>query len=196
MSAQLILGFLIVGSAIIWLAQLFWLYRQAETIGRDPFAQVSGAAVFFVLAVPVALYAPHVVDRVATFWEWVFSQDIGERFRGNSEGPAPRLIVGGKTIPLTGDRLQIGRFENNDLVLDHPTVSAYHAEIVLRPDGRHELQDRDSRNGSRINGTVVRSAVLRHGDQITLGALTIHYLVNSATEQALQSSGLSLRRRR
>ncbi|MFW6075903.1 MAG: FHA domain-containing protein, partial [Chloroflexota bacterium] len=98
----------------------------------------------------------------------------------------PRLIVAGKTIPLTQERVQIGRFENNDLVLDHPTVSAYHAEIVLRPDGRYELMDRDSRNGTRINGTVIRSAVLKHGDQITLGALTIHYLVSAGGDRALQ----------
>jgi hypothetical protein len=196
MTAQWVLGFLIVGSAIIWIAQLFWLYRQAETTGKDPLAQVSGAAIFFVLAAPVTLYAPHIIDRVAGFWEWTFSHDIGERFRSNSEGPAPRLIVGGKTIPITQDRVQIGRFANNDLVLDHPTVSAYHAEIVLRPDGRHELSDRDSRNGTRINGSVIRSAVLRHGDQITLGALTVHYLVSSTAEHSIQAGGLPIRRRR
>jgi pSer/pThr/pTyr-binding forkhead associated (FHA) protein len=109
-----------------------------------------------------------------------------DRFKSTESGEysVPRLIVAGKTIPLTQDRVQIGRYENNDLMLDHPTVSAYHAEITLRPDGKYELMDRDSRNGTRINGTMVRAAVLKHGDQITLGALTIHYLVGSDSEPA------------
>lgn len=187
MGAEWILTIIILLSVVIWVGQLVWIYRNAEQQGQDPFSQVSGAAIFFVGAAPMAIYLPHVVDRVADFWESVFQPEIMDRFRSPGAEPVPRLIVAGKTIPLTQDRVQIGRFENNDLVLDHPTVSAYHAEIVLRPDGRYELMDRDSRNGTRINGTIVRSAVLKHGDQITLGALTIHYLVSSSREQSLQA---------
>ena len=83
--------------------------------------------------------------------------------------------------------LRIGRFGNNDLVIDHPTVSAYHAEISLRPDGRHELTDRESRNGTRINGTPIRSAVLRDGDLITIGAVSLHYLIRPPAEGSLGS---------
>ncbi len=190
MSSQWILAVIVLLSVIVWAGQLVWIYVQAERAGRDPLAQVSGAAILFVGAAPAFIYAPHLVDRLADFWESVFQPELLDRFRGSSEPTVPRLIVAGKTIPLTQDRVQIGRFENNDLVLDHPTVSAYHAEIVLRPDGRYELTDRDSRNGTRINGTVVRSAVLKHGDQVTLGALTIHYLVGSGSERALQGEDL------
>ncbi len=79
--------------------------------------------------------------------------------------------------------MRIGRFPNNDLVLDHPTVSSYHAEIVTRPDGRHELIDRESRNGSRINGAPVRMAILREGDEITLGAVTLRYVLRPGSER-------------
>jgi hypothetical protein len=187
MSSQWILATIILLGVIIWVGQLVWIYRNAEQRGQDPLHQVSGSAIFFVGAAPMVLFLPHVVDRLADFWESLFQPEMMDRFRSSGAEPVPRLIVAGKTIPLTQDRVQIGRFENNDLVLDHPTVSAYHAEIMLRPDGRYELMDRDSRNGTRINGTIVRSAVLKHGDQITLGALTIHYLVSSSTEQALRS---------
>jgi hypothetical protein len=184
MGAQAVLALIMVLSIVIWAGQLFLIYRQAEQEGQDPFGQVSGAAIFFVAALPVRMYAPDIVDRLAGFWERLFGSDSFGQFGGGSE-PSPRLIVAGKSIPLTQDRMQIGRYENNDLVLDHPTISAYHAEIMLRPDGKHELMDRDSRNGTRINGELVRSAILKHGDQITLGALTIHYLVSSDAERSL-----------
>ncbi len=101
----------------------------------------------------------------------------------------------GRTVLLIQDRVRIGRYPNNDIVIDHPTVSAYHAELIRRPDGRYELVDRESRNGTRINGTPVRSAILRHSDQITLGAITVHFLATSTTEQALNQGGVPLRRR-
>jgi hypothetical protein len=187
MSGQWILAIIILLSFVIWIAQLAWIYIEAQRDGRDPIGPVSGAAIFFVAALPVSMFFPNIVDRLADFWENIFQPETMGRFNssGNSgEYSVPRLIVAGKTIPLSQDRVQIGRYENNDLMLDHPTVSAYHAEITLRPDGKYELTDRDSRNGTRINGTMVRSAVLKHGDQITLGALTIHYLIGSDTEPA------------
>jgi hypothetical protein len=184
MSTQWILAIIVLLSLAIWIAQLIWIYINAQRERRDPFGPVSGAAIFFVAAAPMTIFMPNVVERVADFWENIFQPEMMDRFKSTESGEysVPRLIVAGKTIPLTQDRVQIGRYENNDLMLDHPTVSAYHAEIILRPDGKYELMDRDSRNGTRINGTMVRAAVLKHGDQITLGALTIHYLVGADSE--------------
>jgi hypothetical protein len=186
MSSQWILAIIVLLSIIVWFGQLIWIYNQTARQGRDPFGPVSGAAIFFVAAAPVHILWPNVVDRVADFWENIFAPEMMDRFKNGESGEyaVPRLIVAGKTIPLTQDRVQIGRYENNDLMLDHPTVSAYHAEVILRPDGKYELMDRDSRNGTRINGTMVRAAVLKHGDQITLGALTIHYLVGSDSDSS------------
>lgn len=192
MSGQAVLGFIVFALFVIWIAELVWLYRQAKETGDDPIAIVSGAAVFFVLALPIANMAPDLIDQMADFWERLFSGGLFQR----SEEMTPRLIVGGKSVPLTGERLRIGRYTNNDLILDHPTVSAYHAEITLRPDGRHELADRESRNGTRINGNPIRSAVLRDGDQITLGAITLHYLIRASTERTIQGGLPSSQRRR
>lgn len=193
MGAQTLLQGVVIVGGIIWLIELAWLYRQARLENDDPIARVSGAAIFFVLAVPVAVMAPDLIDRVAAFWERVVGLLPAG---GDAEKSTPRLIVGGKTVLLTQERIRIGRYPNNDLVLDHPTVSAYHAEIILRPDGRHELMDRDSRNGTRINGTTIRSAVLRDGDQVTLGAMSLHYLSRSATERGLEPRGIPAGKRR
>jgi hypothetical protein len=48
-------------------------------------------------------------------------------------------------------------------------VGKRHAEVELI-DGRHLLCDRGSRNGTYVNGRLVKEVYLRHGDVIRLGA--------------------------
>lgn len=193
MGGHTLLNVVVVLGILVWLGELVWLAREATRAEEDWLPTVSGAAIFFVLAAPAALYAPDLVERLGMFWERL-ADTVGG---GSREVTTPRLMVGGKPFPLTEERVRIGRYPNNDLVLDHPTVSAYHAEITLRSDGRHELVDRESRNGTRINGTPIRSAVLRDGDQITLGALSLHYLNRSTSgERGFEAESLAATRRR
>ncbi len=193
MSGQtwLAVGFVIL--VVIWLAELVAVHRWAPRVGRDPLLMVSGAALFFVLALPIAKATPELVEQVGRFWETLTR--FLSRSRSRSLQAMPRLVMPGRTVLLVQERIKIGRYPNNDIVIDHPTVSAYHAELIRRPDGRYELVDRESRNGTRINGTPVRSAVLKHGDQITLGAITVHFLATSMTEEALNRGGVPLGRR-
>jgi pSer/pThr/pTyr-binding forkhead associated (FHA) protein len=99
-----------------------------------------------------------------------------------------RLLIEGSEFPLTLPRTRMGRYPNNEVVIDHPTVSAYHAEIIRRPDNRHEIVDRESRNGTRVNGALIRSQILKDGDLITLGGSTLHYLNSPAPAQPAYQS--------
>lgn len=179
MSGLTLLTVILVVAVLIWLAQLVWLFRFAEQHRADPFRIVSGAAIFFVAAAPVAMNSPHIVERVADFWDRLF----GSRPQSVESPRVPaRLLINGEQIPLDQQRMRIGRYPNNEIVLDHPTVSAYHADIVERPDGRHEIHDNGSRNGTRVNGDIVTNRPLRDGDLITLGAASMHYLGSSSRE--------------
>jgi ABC-type multidrug transport system ATPase subunit/ABC-type multidrug transport system permease subunit len=82
-------------------------------------------------------------------------------------GSAP-LATATHAIRFDGDRLTIGRDEGNDVVLDDPNVSRFHAEI-LRRDGQIEVRDLASRNGTRLDGQPARSAALRTGSEIGIG---------------------------
>ena len=119
----------------------------------------------------------------------------GERFRGESRwlangdtvvvgGEGLRFLTGEETrfagtpqasvvathvIQFPGDRLTIGRDESNDVVLDDPNVSRFHAE-VLRTDGRIEVRDLSSRNGTRLDGQLMRRAAVDTGSEIGVGA--------------------------
>lgn len=159
---------------IIWVIELYILYREAEAEQIDPLSRVAGAAIFFVLALPVAHSYPDLVDRIGGFWAGFASSFGGGH--GRRRANTPRLMVDGQPVLLTAERTTIGRYPNNDIVLDHPTVSAYHAEVLLRPDGQHELIDHESKNGTRVNGDQVREAILHDGDAVQIGARTLHYL--------------------
>ena len=174
-----VIAFILLG--LLWIAELVWLYWDSQHRRTDPIRTVSGAATFFVFAAPVAVFAPSLVESAGRFWERV-SAPIeralgggGRRAVGGANAPA-RLLIDGDSKPLTMQKVRLGRYPNNEVVLDHSTVSAYHAEIIQRPDGRHEILDRESRNGTRVNGALIRNQVLRDGDLIALGAATLHYL--------------------
>jgi hypothetical protein len=176
-----VLKWALVALTIIWMIELVWLYWTAQNQRTDPVRTVSGAAIFWFLAAPVAIAAPNVVDRMAAFWERLIPS--GPRQSSAARVPA-RLLINGESFAIDQPKVRIGRYPNNEIVLDHSTVSAYHAEINERPDGRHEIVDRESRNGTRVNGALVRSQVLRNGDLITLGAVSMNYLSESSSEMA------------
>lgn len=64
----------------------------------------------------------------------------------------------------------IGRDAADILVADE-RVSRQHAQISVGGDGRLELSDLGSSNGTEVNGQQVMSPVtLRHGDTIRVGS--------------------------
>ena len=88
-----------------------------------------------------------------------------------------------KTIPfkLIGDLTTIGRDPNNSIVIDHPSVSPFHAEILLvHSEDRYEVFDLGSPNGTKVNGEQVIRKELENGDQINFGKLKAEILLNSS----------------
>lgn len=78
-------------------------------------------------------------------------------------------------LPLRHLPWRIGREADNDLVLLTGGVSRHHAELRLDSKGLLRLVDRDSRNGSFVNGlrVVGSSAPLAAGDRLHLGAAAL-----------------------
>jgi hypothetical protein len=67
--------------------------------------------------------------------------------------------------PLT----RLGRSPTNNIVIDDSFASGEHARIVLR-EGQWWLEDRNSRNGTMLNGTLVNQpVVVTDGDLIGIG---------------------------
>jgi tetratricopeptide (TPR) repeat protein len=76
----------------------------------------------------------------------------------------------GVVVALDTARVVLGRGENADLRLLGDTISRNHAQFALDPEGFVKIVDIHSRNGTYVNGVMVRSEVLRDGDRVSLGA--------------------------
>jgi len=96
-----------------------------------------------------------------------------------------------KSLNLTvQDRISIGRSPDNNLILNHPLVSRYHA-IIERLGTRFRLHDLRSTNGVYINGKKVAGEIwLKENDEIRIGAYIISLSGNNL--QAQVESGLHL----
>lgn len=71
---------------------------------------------------------------------------------------------------------QFGRDPENHFPVNHPTVSARHAELILTADGVL-LRDLDSTNGTFINDALVKQAVLQAGQKLRLG--DVEFLIDT-----------------
>jgi DNA-binding NtrC family response regulator len=78
----------------------------------------------------------------------------------------------GRRYPVVKERFVVGKDDGCDLVLDAPTVSRAHLEIIRRGE-TFLVRDLDSTNGTCIDGTRVREAFLSPGAQITAGAVDL-----------------------
>jgi ABC transport system ATP-binding/permease protein len=63
----------------------------------------------------------------------------------------------------------IGRDPSAGLVLPHPLVSRLHATARRQSDGTYLIKDRDSTNGTFVNGRAVKQALAGEGDIIQIG---------------------------
>jgi pSer/pThr/pTyr-binding forkhead associated (FHA) protein len=77
----------------------------------------------------------------------------------------------GMRIPLRDDLTRIGRAPDNDAVIDGPdagTISLYHCEIA-REDGGFRVRDRNSTNGTWLDGERVEDAAIGPSAILRLG---------------------------
>lgn len=93
-------------------------------------------------------------------------------------GPGPagvgELVV--RSGPQAGDRFtlaaavtRLGRHPDSEISLDDITVSRRHAEIHRLADGRYEVSDAGSLNGTYVNQLRIDRAPLEHGDEVQVG---------------------------
>jgi DNA-binding NtrC family response regulator len=80
----------------------------------------------------------------------------------------------GQSLELTSELVKVGKAPDNDLIIDHPTVSRYHCQI--RKDGeRYVVTDLGSTNGTFVDGAQVREAFLNPGSLIEVGDAEVRY---------------------
>jgi pSer/pThr/pTyr-binding forkhead associated (FHA) protein len=76
-----------------------------------------------------------------------------------------------KTYPIEKSVFNIGRRENNDLVVPDPRVSREHAQIRV-VHGECILFDLNSTGGTSVNGQRISTRTLRPGDMISFAVIS------------------------
>jgi pSer/pThr/pTyr-binding forkhead associated (FHA) protein len=94
---------------------------------------------------------------------------------------ADRLVViagpgQGQEFLLSGQRVVIGRGEECEVAINHPSVSRVHAEVRPIGDGRYEVVDLGSANGVRVNGVELPNSLLDARDVVELGDVIMRFL--------------------
>lgn len=135
-------------------------------------------------------------DHFQGTWREVQAGDtiaIGDEilyFVTTRDTPLPPIeLPTASSLRMDRARLTLGREATNDIVLDHPTVSLVHAEIVATDRGAR-LRDVSSTSGTRLNGQLISKAFLSTGDEIGIGPFRFVFdgslLVQRDTTQGLR----------
>lgn len=109
--------------------------------------------------------------------------DVGKRSSAPPSGlgsPPARLVMisapaPGAEFSIARNQVRIGRLEELDLCISHRSISREHARITQK-DGTFEIEDLNSANGVRINGSGVRKSTLKSGDILELGQVRFRFV--------------------
>jgi pSer/pThr/pTyr-binding forkhead associated (FHA) protein len=99
----------------------------------------------------------------------------------NEVAPAPaRLVVqstelAGMEFMLDRASVVIGRTDENDIQLNHRSISRHHAKVV-RDHDRYTIVDLQSANGVRVNGEDYERIELNPGDVVELGHVKMRFV--------------------
>jgi anti-anti-sigma factor len=99
---------------------------------------------------------------------------------------AALVLPDGTQYPIPSEGAIIGRRSDSDILIDDPSVSRRHAQILYR-DGRYYLVDLGSSNGTTLNGRpVTRPAPLAEGDVLQLGGTRLTFTLRPQPARARQ----------
>ena len=106
----------------------------------------------------------------------------------------PKLILKFKDTKIKdflldqGRNITIGRRESNDIVIENLAVSGMHAKIDAIDKG-YLLTDLKSKNGTFVNGQLVATHWLGHGDTVSIGKHTLLFAYAEGEERPDISAG-------
>lgn len=103
--------------------------------------------------------------------------DVAER-QADEETQARLTVLSsnfaGVEYELNESTMVLGRTDDNDIVINHRSISRNHAKIVLE-DGGYTIFDLQSSNGVRVNNEEHEKVELRRGDLIDLGHVRLRF---------------------
>lgn len=127
------------------------------------------------------------------------AEQLAQKVPGRSGGAAGAPPVYGDRSPTTfhqlalGHVMRIGRALENELVVSDLQVSRHHAEFHATPDGRFEIRDLGSHNGTYVNGQPIAkggSVLIGPNDIVGVGHSTFR-MVGGQLEEFVDTGEVS-----
>ncbi len=132
--------------------------------------------------------SPRIIRTVPRYGYSFCAEAAGEP-RGRTHPCPYRLIWGSREIALTLGENLLGRDENAVVWIDEAQVSRRHTRILVG-ESNAVLEDLGSRNGTRLRGEKVASAVgLADGDLISIGSASLVFRVLRETASTASAIG-------
>lgn len=121
--------------------------------------------------------------------------DIAQKPSGPAQqisGPVPKLVcvkgpMAGREWPVSKTEVVIGRGQENDIVVDHRSLSRQHAKLVFNGQS-YRVIDCNSSNGTLVNGEKYAQVDLKRGDVIELGHVKVRLMFPGETAPALETT--------
>jgi predicted component of type VI protein secretion system len=85
---------------------------------------------------------------------------------------------GDPPIPISRDLTLVGRHEDCDIVVPHPSLSKRHC-LLVKTDGLLVIRDLVTTNGTKVKGQRVRWAALLPEDRVSFGAYKVRIYLGS-----------------
>jgi hypothetical protein len=85
---------------------------------------------------------------------------------------------GDPPIPILRDVTLLGRHEDCDVVIEHPSLSKRHC-LLVKTDGLLVIRDLATTNGTKVKGQRVRWAALLPEDRVSFGAYKMRIYLGS-----------------
>jgi len=92
-------------------------------------------------------------------------------------------VIASRDYQLEKPQITIGRLEDNDIVIEHGSVSGHHA-ILIKNGEDYILKDNNSTNGTTVNGTRIEEHFLKSGDIIHFGYIQTKYVTSTGSGAA------------
>lgn len=83
--------------------------------------------------------------------------------------------IKGESFELSSDRIVIGRAHDCAIVINNPTVSTHHCELLPTEEGGYQLNDLGSTNGTRVNTHEAHATPLQSKDIVQVGSVELLY---------------------
>ena len=77
--------------------------------------------------------------------------------------------------------VNVGRADDNDIIINHDSISGHHAQLKLQGD-RYYLIDLESTNGTFLDGGLANNVPLHNGAVIVFGQVNADYECEEAEE--------------